>query len=132
LKKPAAKVRATSDNYIEHARNFHINTKEGGPIDFRRQVLALGSLANETKIAGILEFDYLDIELWQLDSGLDERAVGQPPSRKLVNHRAAFSAACFTFHGPGLRGSLNDHPARLGSRMPQLHPRPNHSAATSL
>ena len=100
---------------VQHAGEANIDAEFRRAVHFFRGVHALGGLADNGPLAGVLELYFLGRR--KLRGGLSQTAKGRGPLGCWVHNRAAFDMALGRLHRPLLRGGGDEHLARRGASL---------------
>ena len=126
----AAENGAALDRGDEHARHLDVHAVDGGAIDLERRVATGHGLADVAELIRRLELGVL--RHGQLGRLVDERAVGQPPARRLVNDRVRLRGHVVERHAPLVGARLHEHLARRRSHLAQHGDVIAHAAAAAI
>ena len=97
-----------------HAGQSHIDAELGLSVDFIRRVEPLGWRADQRKVLGVLEHDFVSGGHRQRCRLLRECAIVKHAAGRVVDHIARFGAAGRGLHAPGLRRGFDKE--HTGSR----------------
>src|SRR5580704_19079982 len=100
---------------VEHPGETNIDAEFRRAVHFFRGVHALGGLADNGPLAGILEHYFLGRR--KLRSGLGQTAEGRGPLGSWVQNNAVFDMTLGWLHRPLLRGGSDEHLTRRGTGL---------------